>query len=488
MSVSLTINGVEKKSKVMEGSLRITNMMTRRRDTCSFVITSHSGDTYVPLMGQEVIIMDGSTKIFGGIITKIDSSPMGYQAISHNVQCQDYTRLLDRKLVPDTYANMTVNEILADMQTKYFPAGFTINNVNASVEVKYVGFNYKPLARCLEELADSVGYDWYVDYDKDVHFFAKETLPAPFDVNDNDGSYVYNSMIIRKDNTQVRNSIIVRGGDYLGDSFTAELLTNGTDFIFPIPYKFTDFAATLTGDPLSVGVDYINDPENYDALYNFNEKILRFKESDTPSAGSVIRYSGKPNLPVIVKLNSAADIATMSAQEGSGGVYEYLIVDKSIGSKEGARQRARAEIIAYADTLTEGEFTTYLAGLKAGQAVLINSTSRGVSETYIINQVTISQYGTDAFKYDISLITTKTLDLIDVLRGLLFATTKNVEINEGEVIDLVENFDEIINMGETVTAHPVDYGVEFSLGTFTGHTFVPQGVKRIFRLNYSPLH
>jgi len=488
MSISFTINGVERKNKILEGSLKIDNIMTNRRDVCNFIVATHSGDTYKPSLGQEVIVIDNGTRIFAGVITLITSSPTGYGYVTHQVQCQDYTRLLDRRLVPDSYENMTVNEIIADMQSRYFPAGFTIANVDADVEIGYIAFNYKPVARCLEELANLINYDWYVDYNKDLHFFAKESQLAPFDVNDGDGSYVYDSLVIRTDNSQIRNSIIVRGGEYLGDTFTGELEANGTDFVFPMPYKFSDFFATLTGDPLNIGRDYQDLPDDYDALYNFDEKILKFKEEDKPSSGSNIIFGGKPNLPVIVKVRSATDISTMSATEGGDGVYEHLIVDKSINSKEGARQRARAEILTYAETLTEGEFMTFNSGLKAGQRITINSTSRGISEDYIINQVTITQHSKDTFKYNVSLITTKTFDLIDVLRGLLFATTKNVEIKQGEVIDLVESFEESVAVAETVTAHAVNYGVEFSLGTFTGHTFNPQGVKRIFRLNYSPLH
>jgi len=488
MSISFTINGVERKSKVLQGTLKIDNIMTNRRDVCSFIVSTHSGDSFVPSLGQEVIVTDNGTRIFAGVITLITSSPTGYKMVNHTVQCQDYTRLLDRRLVPDSYTSKTVNEIIADMRDRYFPPGFTIANVNANVVIDYIGFNYKPVARCIEELANLINYDWYVDYNKDLHFFAKESQLAPFDINDNDGSYVYDSLVIRKDNSQIRNSVIVRGGEYLGDTFTGELEANGTDFVFPMPYKFSDFFATLTGDPLSIGRDYQDFPDDYDALYNFDEKILKFKEADKPSSGSSIVFGGKPNLPVIVKVKSSIDIATMSAVEGADGIYEYLIVDKSINSKEGARQRARAEILTYAETLTEGEFTTHVSGLKAGQRITINSASRGISEDYIINQVTITQHTQDTFQYNVSLITTKTFDLIDVLRGLLFATTKNVEIKQGEVIDLVESFDEAVSVSETVTAQPLDYGVEFSLGTFTGHTFNPQGVKRIFRLNYSPLH
>lgn len=503
MALQLTIGGVDRTSKIESNSLKITNVLTNKRDTASFSILSHSGDTFEPTIGREVIIYDGATKIFGGLITEIDSNSLAKQGpVRHNVQCQDYTRLFDKKLVPDSFRNKTANEIIQSLKDLYFPSGFTINNVDAPVLISYVAFNYKPLAKCLEELAQSINYDWYIDYDKDIHFFAKEAETAPFDLTDSNGNYRTDTLVIRKDNTQIRNSIVVRGGEYLGENFTAEIEANGTDFIFNLPYKFTDFNASLTGQRLNVGVDYLDNPDEHDALYGFSEKILRFKEADVPSAGAVLRAGGKPNLPVIVKLKSQAHINAMISAEGGDGVYEYLIEDRSINSKEGARQRAKAEILAYAQTLSEGEFITEVSGLRAGQKINIQSTLRNINEDFIINKVTISQFGPDSLVYAVSLITTRTFDLIDILQRLLLESTKKIVINEGEVVDLVESYDEDITVSETVTtstshnaqtetvtinetftAQSIDYQVQFVVGS----SYAPSGTKRQFNLNGSRL-
>lgn len=463
MTMQVTINAVDRTQDIEMSSFRIKQVLTRRQSSCSFIVTQHAGRSYAPTMGHEVVVLDGATRIFGGVIVSIESQPNAYGVIEHQVDCQDYSRILGRRVVPDVYENMTVNAIIADLQTNYFPPGFTMTNVDCTSLISYISFNYKPLDKCIQELAELVGYDWYVDYSKDLYFKAPNAQSAPFDVLDTDGSYVYNSLIIRKDNSQVRNTIIVRGGLYLGASYTAEIEANGVDFVFPLPYKFTDFRASLTGDPLDVGVDYINDPNNHDALYNFNEKVLRFKEADTPSVGSVMRVSGRPNLPVIVKYRSTDDIATMSATEGGDGVYEHLILDKTINSKEGARQRARQEILAYANTLSEGSFITWTSGLQVGQRILINSSSRSINEYFIVNQVGIKVVNKDQFEYQVSLITTKTMDLIDVLKKLLLQETKTIVIDEDEVVNQVYNFDDTFSFADlgiaaTTSSGPYKWG------------------------------
>lgn len=499
--IQVFINGVDKTKYIQAGSIQIDNVLTRKVDTCSFDLLNRDSDPYTPIIGQEVIVYLSSTKVFGGVITALNEKAEAYKLLSYTVSCADYTRILDRRLVPDTYENMTVDAIIADLKTNYMPADFTIANVNCPIVIKYIAFNYIPVSKCLEQLAGYTGYDFYIDYDKDVHFFDAQNTTAPVDIQDDNGTYIYDSLVIRKDNSQVRNSIIVRGGEYLGSTFTTEILTNGTDTIFPLAYKYNDFKATLTGQSLNLGVDYIDNPDTHDALYNFQEKIIRFRDSRTPSAGSTLRVSGQPYLPVIVKVKSPIDIGTMSSMEGGDGVYEYLIVDKSIDSKEGARQRAYAEIKTYATTLSEGEFITLTDGLRAGMKIRINSTTRNIDEYFVINKVTLGQFGHDSFVYKISLVTTKTFDLIDLLAQLLLAETKKIEINSDEIVDLVETLDETATITEAVviskvhnpqeetatisevfTAQALDYAVEFVAGPYT-----PTGTKRVFILNGSRL-
>lgn len=461
MAIQITIGGVDKTRQIMADSLRIDNILTQKRDTAKFSILNNTGDTYKPNLGAEVVVTDSGTRIFGGVITAIESKARAYAVIEHEINCQDYTRLLDHKLVSNSYTNQTVDQIIASLKSIYFPEGFTTTNVDAPVVIQYVAFNYKPLAACLTELAEAINYDWYVDYDKDIHFFAKETVAAPFSLSDTNGKYDFNSLIIRRDNSQIRNSIVVRGGEYIGSQLTTELEASGVDDIFPLPYKFSDFSATLTGDPLSVGIDYLDSPDNFDALYNFQEKILRFKSSDTPTSGSIIRIGGKPHLPVIVRYRSESHILSMVSAESnatftSDGVYEYLIKDSSINSREGAIQRAQAEILAYATTLSEGEFVTKESGLKAGMAITIQSTARGINETFIINKVVTTQRSPTAFMYKISLITTRTMDIIQVLQRLLLQSTRDININPNDITD------EYAAMGDEGSF--VD-----TLGTFSTH-------------------
>lgn len=467
MSIVVTVNGVDLTKKIEAGSLKIENILTRKRDTCQFSLLSYPNNQVTPVVGQEVVITydpgTGLGRAFGGVITELqqDGITFGSSAglLRWKVTCQDYTRLLDRKLVPDKYVNQTVDEIIADLFARYFPADFTITNVDAPVTVRAVSFNYKPISKCLDALAETTGYDWYVDYNKDLHFFLSSSNPAPIEVKDDNGTYDYDSLIIRRDNSQVRNTIVVRGGEYEASNFTADISADGDQTVFPLGYRFaTDsFSATLTGRLLDVGIDTVDNANNFDALHNNAEKILKFRDARKPTTGSVLRYGGKPLLPVIVRQSSKSAIQAMVSMEGGDGIYEYLVVDKTISSKEAARQRAAAEITAYATTLSEGEFRTNSHGLKAGMRIRINSSSRGINETFIINKVTLSQFDSNNFIYQVSLITTRSFDFIDLLIRFSLKQNEQIVIEDNEIAEI------IVELSDSVT-------VADSLGTFSSTT------------------
>jgi hypothetical protein len=502
MTITLTIGGVDRTKQVLWDTLRVESVLTRQIDTCEFTMMRSASLTYKPVAGREVIITADGTRIFGGVITSVEARPTAYSNIEYAIKCSDYARIMDAHLVAETYENMTVNAIIADLVATWFPAGvFTTVNVNAPVVVKYVQFNYLPGTEVMNRLAELTGYDWYVDYNKDIHFFLPAASTAPVTVQDDNGTYDYNSLVIRDDNTQLRNTIIVRGGEYLGTQFTAQILANGTDPVYPLPYRYDDFSCTVTGQRMTIGLDNIDDPNTHDVMYNYQEKIIKFRTSRIPTNGSVIRVGGKPHLPVIVKLKSQADINSTLSAEGIGdGRYEYLIVQKSINSKEGARQQALAQIATYAQTMVEGEFSSETAGFVPGQKVTINSVSRDINADYIINRVVTTALTPTQLRYDISIISTKTFGFVELLKRLLLQESDKIIIDPSEVTDLVEAASEEvtitdsmtqaahnaqtegITMTETFTAESLNYLVEFVLGEQAR-----SGLKRQFILDGSPL-
>lgn len=485
MSIQVDINSVDRTKRIDWQSLKIKNVLTQRVDSCSFIINTYGDQTYVPNLGNVVEIYKDAVKIFAGVILKIRDVPKAYKMLGHVIECVDYTRLLDGKLVTESYENMKANDIIADLMSNWGPVGFTTNNVDANVTIEYISFNYETLSRCLMELAHYLNYDWYVDYDKDIHFFSKETNAAAFDLNDDDGSYIYESLVIRRDNSQVRNVVVVEGGEYLGNTLTSNIDCTGIDWIYNIGYRFENFEATLSATPLSVGIDFSGDPDDYDALWNRDEKVLKFKEVDVPSVGALLKIVGDPYLPVIVKKYNQASIEAMVSAEGGAGEYEYYIFDKRIDSKEGAIERASAELYAYAQTISEADFRTENDGLRSGQQIIINSSARGlVNQKYIINKVTAKMRTSEKMIYQVSLVTTRTYGIVELLQELAAGKNKDKDFRK-KILNLIQGADEFITMsdvvttskapnpqseaialGETFTAQSLDYDADFVVGPY----------------------
>jgi hypothetical protein len=445
MPIKVNIASVDKTKYVERGSLKIDNILTRQVDTCSFKIVSHTGHAYIPAVGDEVIVYDndGVTKLFAGHIIKLVDSSENYKTGSYDIMCKDYTDVMDGKLVVEVYNTKTVNEIIADIISQYLPAGFTGTNVNCTKTVNYISFNYEQPSKALQRLADLVNYDWYVDYDKDIHFFDKESNSAPFSLTDTSNNYVYSSLKIEKDKSQMRNVVFVRGGEYLGNTITAELVADGEQVNFPLAYKFSGLVVTVNGTNKTVGIDYISNAADYDCLHNFQEKIVKFPDATKPTVGQIVKAIGKPYLPVIVKV-------TDNVSSSAYGEKQYKIIDKSIKSKEGARDRAKADLQSYKDVLSEGGFQTITSGLRSGQYINVQSTARTLDEDFLINKVSMVLWNDKQFIYNVSLVSKQTFGIIEFLQKLLMNDNSQIEINADEIIDIIESLYEDVSISESI--------------------------------------
>ena len=157
-----------------------------------------------------IVLDDSAVRIFAGVITRLVRKSPNYGVVEYDVECADYTRLLDSKLVADTYTNMTVAQIITALWASYAPSGFTTTQVVCPTVVSYIQFQYLPLSECLSQLAKLSQCDWYVDYNKDLWFNTATSNAAPFSVTDTNGNAEDGTLVIRDDNSQIRTSIIVR--------------------------------------------------------------------------------------------------------------------------------------------------------------------------------------------------------------------------------------------------------------------------------------
>jgi len=470
--IQVLINSIDMSDQLSWEDFEVEQAITNEVDTARFEYRKYGDRTYTPAINDEVEIFEGANKIFGGYIMNIEESNIsGANGLIFRVTATDYGAMLGGILVAQAYESQTIGEIIIDIISNYAPA-FTTTNVFSNFAVTKIAFNEISITDCIKKLAEIVKYDWYVDEDKDIHFFPKMTNSAPYDLTDTSGNYIAETLTRNIDGTQIVNQVKVRGGEGDGDTYTGVITVQGNDTaIFNLPYKFSNLTIELDIGAgyvsKTVGQDFDDTFSTHDCLQNFQEKQIKFPS--VLADGDKIRYSGNPKVPIKV-------VVTNSGSVSQFGLKEKIINDATIIDMATARKRAKAEILAYQYGSNEINFETYSSGIRAGMVINLTSDKRDSSDNYVINRVTFRALSPDSFYYEVSAITTNKLQLIELLQKL--AAPKQNDIDESiiaeplftdlldiEVAELIRKvapyLDQVdLESDETIHKDPLGAGVE----------------------------
>lgn len=563
-----------KVDKIDQRTFALNKRLTDRETSGSFQSTQ-----FKPGLLDEMEVYLDNEKIFGGKITEVTTSFQNGQVPIYEVDFQDYTIELQKKVV-ETFeprdeidgGKWTVEEIINFIIDKYAPENFNTNNVVAPIELDIIQFNYVTVKECLEELASMVNYDWYVDENRSIHFFEKNSRTAPFDVDEVSGNLFYNTLEITESVEQLKNTIFVRGGqrtsgqeikqnlneqidgdnDQLKTGYTfvyrrdeegkliepvltkdgveadlgidnddsfdaqeAELLTtfeedndilykaqetgevgNDISVEYVIDEPNQQLSVSVTGNKITVYLESnfeseprstanevlgeLNDEEQVtslvsvsiatgqdgdgivptmtetflegglegkEALYNQDEKVILtdqpFVEGDKP-----VLLEGRIRIPVQIVVRDPLSTNQYGLE------VQHLIVDRSISSTDEAEKKARAELQRFSREIESGSFETQQDGLEPGQVINIQSQHLDISRDFVITSVDIRDDG-DIFRYRIGFTTTKSKDLIDLLKKLMRIDSKNIQLSEQEVLRRVEDLVETIEWHDSYIEQPL---------------------------------
>jgi hypothetical protein len=445
MSFQILVNSVDRTEYLQKGSLSIEDVLTSQVDTASFSVKNKD---WIPRKGDEVLIYFDLILEFGGRITDVKKSDTVFRTV--DVECVDWAVDLDRKKIAKVYDNMTAKEIIEDIiDTVNTEMGmsFTTTNVHDTQVLGKVVFNYQEASKCIEELANVLNWHWYIDALKDIHFFAKGMEISPFNVTDTSLDVIRESLQLDDSFSELRNVVILRGGDFVGSERTETYVSDGSQLTFNLAYKFSNLPVVeVEGTPIPVGVENLNnqelEDETFTALWDYNQKYLRFKIS--PTAGHEITITGTPLFPLIVLAEDANSIAEF-------GRKEHIITDNLITSVDVAIERCSSDLAAYKNGVQSGGFRTYTNGLKSGQTINVNSTKFDVSETFLIRSVRMVEFGNEKAEYQVELASNKVIGIIEFLQSLLLGNRKRIGIRENEVPNIIKLDFQDVEVEEQVT-------------------------------------
>jgi len=443
MDLQVYINSIDKTDLIDWPSFSIEDNVDEQPNTCSFVVKKYTGQTYSPNVNDEIEVFDGVDKIFAGRILSIGNSIEG-DVVSYEVGCKDYTSELDRILVTDSFTSTTVGEVIEYIIDNY-TSGITYDNVDCSIAVSKIVFNKMTISKCISELARLVNYNWYIDYDKDIHFFVKNTEIAPFLISDNSKDIIGDSLKLENDLSQLRNSVTIRGGDKVAtNTRTKTHIADGIQKTFNTDYKFAS-RPIVRVDSVAVTVGTENlDQSGFDCYWDYNQKYIRFDVA--PTSTHEIEIEGYPLIPIIVQVEDLASISTY-------GRFEFAKTDKTIKSSEEAKLYGEAQLEAYGRSIREGGFRTYTSGLKSGQTLTINITGL-VSDSFVIQRVTLLMITRTKGEWSVELATLKTMGIIQFLQDKLLNDNKRVDFNEDDVLE--KYYQESAEIGVTEQIGPME--------------------------------
>ena len=231
--ISIKIGGCDMTEYVDARTLSIKDELTSKVNSASFDFI-YNNIAVAPKSGRAVLIEEGTKKLFSGRILSIKESFLPPNLLKCPVECIDHTRDLDKKLVYQMhYQNQKAGNIIKFI-ILYYTTGFTYNNVSDGPVISDISFDYMQVSEVFTKIAEICGYEWYVDYDKDVHFFDSYLNPAPFQLDDDQANY--KDLVLNKDISQIRNRIYIKSSA-IKDTFGEVFIGDGVTTSWVCKYK-----------------------------------------------------------------------------------------------------------------------------------------------------------------------------------------------------------------------------------------------------------
>lgn len=458
MALTLTIGGDNFLPQYKTNSARINEVLQHRGNTFDLVFTKKPSQD-APQEGKEIIFKDGSRFLFAGFVTKVNPVEIGEgELFIYTVECMGYVYILANKSAQRTYEDKTLKYIAEDLLSEYVDAGYglTTGGILTGPTISTISFDHIDLRASFEKLAQETGYEFWISHDKVVNFKPKDYETAPEQITD--ASDNFETINIQHDTSQVRNSIVVKGGNEETDQYLTQTIEcDGVAREWLLREKPTEILyIKLNTVSKNFGEDPDDDESGNDFMFGKEEKYIREIATAT-IAGDEIEISYKYEVPILTTLANATSIATMKAIEGGDGVHAFVISNAQISSKDEARQRALKELAEYAEPLVNATFTTTSLLLQSGsifspgQALTVNLPTWGISvdKQYLIQEVKtqVIQDGSNIYYKYIVRFGGRILDTIAFLESL---ASKEDQTRRTVSIDTIYGISEIVTVVETI--------------------------------------
>lgn len=461
-------------------SFSIISALTHQIDTSEFAL--ENAGAVSPSDWDEVAIYDGaltaSTRIFGGYITDIQESEGEGAGRDFDTGCGDYGAYLDHVIIKAEYEDQTDAEIIADLFETYAQQYDSSTHIETIKTHDKIRFNRISLREIMDTLAELAQGDWYVDYERRVHFFVSEIESAPFALSDDPdlaATFPYEKMKIKTDGAGVINRVEVVGGNYLSADATFYLQGTGQDPIIKMPFKMhgPDAGGALQvsrndgseGSPswtsMTVKVGHIDALGGADeVLHYFQEQNLE-QQNDWPQLPNAVRIFGRYEVPLRTRTRDQASFDHYKLW------FDAIINDVDITDKSTARLAAKGLIAEAALSRVDINCMIREPGCTSGMKIPFTNANASIAGVeYFIQRVGASINPGGFVEYDLQL-GAYSPDLIDVFIQLARAAKSKPIWRDDEVLDELLEHAEILEFTDIThapapTLPPYDWAPDVS--------------------------
>lgn len=224
-------------TKILLGEMKISDVLTSQVNTCGFKLYN---PTFAPSEWDEVVVSDGADKLFAGYLQNVTRAQRGLTGLVYQCEASDYSVLLAKKYIKEEYVNCSDAYILNDLFTTYLPEINATTYVETVRTFDRIRFNRISILKALSILSDKSGSDWYLDYDKNLHYFATSTNDAPFSLSsapNKTTSFPHKDLKTAYDGAKVVNLVEVAGGNFRSPDTYFYFKGTGFDTRIIMPFK-----------------------------------------------------------------------------------------------------------------------------------------------------------------------------------------------------------------------------------------------------------
>jgi len=425
MAFQLLINGVDYTTYFKRESLSIVEALQANGQTMSVTLIISDQSIAKPLGGQCIQFYQNGVIQFAGRITTVSEEQPGLlKDLWYVLECADYTIDLDNELIQEKFNSQIAGEIFRSI-IGTVARGFTSVNVLDGPVVAAVEADLETPSSIFTKVAESVEYQWYVDYNRDVNFFYILDRAAPIPaINLDTDTDTYGNCSVIENWDQVKNVVYLTGASAKSSlQDTIALVADGDQKFIPLnypPWDENSVSISVGGVPQTLKFDGIdgsagdNQGVAGEVYVCYDNWGIRFPDSHAPAASSAIDIAYNYAYEPVIKVEDPVSIALMATRENyadapSNGIHEFkfAIPDLRVESEDAIWDYGNLLLQRYAYPVYKVKWESWVQGWAAGQNIRVYSTSenRAFDQTCYIHSVTkqilkVSE-GVFKFKYTI---------------------------------------------------------------------------------------